>query len=328
MYDIDVIIASYLTGNASLEEMRFLKEWIAGDKANMVYFQKRREIWLASRGAWYDSEKAYSRFQRRVHDNASVRRRAFARYLSIGLAGAACLLVCVFLSFRKGVRSVCEPAVLAECSVSAPAGSTTSVTLSDGTVVTLNSDSHISYHRSFGMTERNITLSGEAFFDVRHDDALPFTVNVNGASIKDIGTKFNISAYDNNDFISVSVVEGSAEVHNLLGGGKEYAVLNASQTAEIIKGDGQMTVRVQSSISPSEWMNGAIVFENSTLLTIANELSRRYRVHVMIADEKLKSTRFYCCFVGDDCTLGDILKSLEATGKVRCEKNGSTIIFN
>ena len=328
MDDIDVIIATYLTGNASVEEMRSLKEWIAKDKENMAYFQKRREVWLASSGAKYDSANAYSRFQRKVHKHGVVRRRTFSRYLAIGLAGAACLLVCVSLSFRKGADSVREPAALAEFSVSAPAGSTTSVTLPDGTIVKLHSDSHISYRQRFGMTERNITLYGEAFFDVTHDESLPLTVSVNGATIRDIGTKFNINAHNNNDFISVSVVEGSAEVHNLLGNGKEHAVLNASQTAEISKEDGHMKVSTQSSLSPAEWIDGAILFENSTLVTIANELSRRYKVHVMITREELKSMRFYCCFAGESYTLQDILSSLEATGKVKCEKNGSTILFN
>lgn len=327
MDDIDVVIASYLTGNATLEEMKFLREWLASDNANLEYFRKKREIWLASSGTRYDSRNAYSRFQRKVHKNRSASRKLFFRYAWAGLAAAACLLTSIIFSFRHGALSVSEPAALAEFSVSAPAGSMTSITLPDGTSVTLNSDSRIVYCQSFGITERNLSLYGEAFFDVRHDEKLPLSVKVNGAVIRDIGTKFNISAHDNNDFISVAVVEGSAEVHNLLGSGKEYAVLNANEMAEISRDEGRMKVSALSSLSPASWTDGALVFENATLHTIANELSRKYKVHVMIMNDELRDTRFYCCFAGDDYSLGDVLKSLEATGKVKCERNGSTITF-
>ncbi len=327
MDDIDVIIASYLTGNASLEEMKFLKEWLASDTENLAYFQKQKEIWLAASGARYDSGNAYSRFQRKVHKNKSASRTVLFRYAGIGLAVAACLLTVVIFSFRHGARSVSEPAALAEFSVSAPAGSMTSITLPDGTAVTLNSDSRIVYCQSFGLTERNLSLYGEAYFDVKHDEKLPLTVKVNGATIRDIGTRFNIRAHDNDDFISVAVIEGCAEVHNLLGSGNEYTVLNANQMAEIFRNEGRMRVTGLSSISPAGWTDGSLAFENATLLTIVNELSRKYKVHVMIANEDIRDTRFYCCFAGDGYSLEDVLKSLEATGKVRCEKNGSTIIF-
>ena len=79
--------------------------------------------------------------------------------------------------------------------------------------------------------------------------------------------------------------------------------------------------------STAEWINGALIFDNATLLTIANELSRRYSVNIVIASENLRSTRFYCYFVGKDFTLDDILKSLESTGKVKCRKENGLIRF-
>ena len=327
MVDIDLIIASYLAGDATKEELETLREWIIESEKNAKYFQQRRQVWYATDQRRFNADKAFERFQRRIHKNSRVQWKRVLRYVGAGIAAAACIGLVIAYSFQRGRNSLVEPAQTAKFTVSAPAGSSTSLTLPDGTAVKLNSGSVLSYNQSFGMTERTLFLSGEAYFDVRHDEHLPLVVKVNGATVKDIGTKFNINAHDNNDVITVALVEGCSEVYNHLGTGRKVARLTENQIAEINRADGRMSVRRQSSLSPSEWINGALIFDNATLLTIANELSRRYSVNIVIASENLRSTRFYCYFVGKDFTLDDILKSLESTGKVKCRKENGLIRF-
>ena len=327
MVDIDVLIASYLAGDATREELETLRTWIAASEEHAAYFQQQRQIWYATDQKRFDAGKAHARFLRKIRNTHRENRKRYWRNAGISLAAAASLALAVFFSFQRGRTHFDESARQDRFSVSAPAGASTSLTLPDGTEVTLNSGSELSYSRSFGLTERTLFLSGEAYFDVRHDDSLPLVVEMAGASVKDLGTKFNINAHENNDVISIALVEGSVEVHNHLGTGREVARLRENQIAEINRAEGRMSVRRQSSLSPSEWINGALIFDNATLLTIANELSRRYKVNIVIADENLRSARFYCYFVGKDFTLGDVLKSLESTGKVKCRRSGDMILF-
>lgn len=325
--DIDVVIASYLAGTASKAELEFLKEWIAENPSNAEDFQKRREVWLAVSRKKYDAISAYTRFRRKVDAAVSGRKWLWLRIAGPLAAVAASLVLVAVLAYRQGMDTVKLMARHTEFIVEAPAGSRTDLKLPDGTSVWLNAGSKISYSQGFGLTDRNVRLSGEAYFEVEHDEAMPLVVSVKGASITDIGTKFNINAHTDNDFISVSLIEGSAEVRNILGNRSEIAVLKPGQQAEISRTDGRMNVRHQNTLTAREWINGALVFDNAALGSIANEIARRYNVSVSIADETLKSVRFYCYFTGAHYGLDDVLRSLESTDKVKVERGNNLIRF-
>lgn len=325
--DIDIVIASYFAGSASREELEFLKEWISETPANAECFKKRGEVWIAASKNKYDAAHAYTRFRRKADATMTGRGRAWLRVAGTIAAAAASLLLVVVLAYRQGMDTIKSAAKLAEFTVEAPAGSRTNLKLPDGTSVWLNAGSELSYSQGFGLTDRNVHLSGEAYFEVEHDESMPLVVNVKGASITDIGTKFNISAHADEDFISVSLIEGAAEVRNLFREMPEVALLKPGQQADVNRMDGHMSVRWQNAIAASEWVNGALIFDNASLASISKELARRYNVSVSIADESLKSVRFYCYFTGTHYGLDDVLRSLESTGKVKVGRENNVIGF-
>ncbi|HVZ97065.1 MAG TPA: FecR domain-containing protein, partial [Chitinophagaceae bacterium] len=86
------------------------------------------------------------------------------------------------------------------------------MTLSDGSHVWLNAGSSVTYPVAFIDNERKVTITGEAYFEVKHNEKMPFTVAANGVEVHDLGTSFNINAYDDEDAIRVTLLEGSVKV--------------------------------------------------------------------------------------------------------------------
>jgi len=206
-----------------------------------------------------------------------------------------------------------------------PTGKTYHLTLIDGTEVELNSNSIVSFNNSTISKQRDITLTGEAFFDVSHNKERPFVVKASDVMITVLGTEFNISNYSVNDFVRTTLVDGSVKISN----SNEKVVLTPGDQATIIKGDKRINVQ-QADIQVSvAWMSGRMVFRNETLEVLIPKLNRWFGVKFIIENESLKKSRFTGTLKKEN-DLTHFLRILEYTegidykveqGKVRLFKN-------
>ena len=97
-------------------------------------------------------------------------------------------------------------------SMKVPMGSTTETSLPDGTKVSLNSGTTLSYSQAYGIESRNVSLSGEAYFDIVHNEDMPLDITMAKMTIRDVGTKLNISNYPDDAQAIVTVDEGSVDI--------------------------------------------------------------------------------------------------------------------
>ncbi|MGB4577646.1 MAG: FecR family protein, partial [Paludibacter sp.] len=190
------IIDKVLSKNASQDEARQVAAWFATDEGQ-EYFSQRydRESYLLNEKIiteWSDHEIPTERMKIRFFSQLKMRIRTFRFRVAaaviipfIFLAGAF-----TFVANRTGVFSSEE---LAEVVV--PYGEQVQVVLQDGTIVQLNSGSHLQYPKSFGLFSRKVKLSGEGYFSVAKELGRPFMVNLNEINVKVTGTKFNAKAY-------------------------------------------------------------------------------------------------------------------------------------
>lgn len=172
-----------------------------------------------------------------------------------------------------------------------PAGKHFQMTLSDGTQVWLNASSSLEYPASFeGKKERRVKLVGEAFFEVKRDEEMPFYVEVGAnESIRVLGTSFNVNAYP----------ESKEHVTTLLSGKISYS-FHQEQEAIVLAPDQQVTLdcskgktevaHVDASAFVA-WKDGWIYFEDECLETLALRLSRLYGIRIEV-DDRLKSCAF------------------------------------
>lgn len=194
-------------------------------------------------------------------------------------------------------------------------GERTEVILADGTRVTLNADSSLSYPKAFGKSSREVRLTGEAFFEVTADASRPFTVEAGGLRTTVLGTKFNVSAFPNGTASVVSLVEGKVAVESLAGDQAASRVLTAGQQLTADRANGGVQVTAFTADAVLDWTHGALVFADDTIESVAQKIERRFGVTVEITDRALAKKTLSGHFEREG--LKEVLDMLSFTGGVR-----------
>jgi ferric-dicitrate binding protein FerR (iron transport regulator) len=162
------------------------------------------------------------------------------------------------------------------------------VTLLDGTKITLNADSKLKYPVRFGEESREVFLEGEAYFEVNHDDYKPFIVHTGNVLTIDLGTKFNVCAFPNEESITVSLEEGKVEVSTGASGTKKSDVF-LSPTQQLVYNKENETNKIEEFDLQKVigWKDNILVFDNEPLSKVLVPLERYFGVKFEIADQSL-----------------------------------------
>lgn len=162
-----------------------------------------------------------------------------------------------------------------------PYGSHSKVCLSDGTVVWLNAGSRLVYPSRFIKKTREVYLIGEAFFHVHKNPDQPFIVRAGGQDIKVLGTKFNVSAYPEDDIIQTVLAEGSVSLHTEGAGffSKDLK-LEPNQMASFNKNSRNTKIKSVVASNYTSWTKGLLSFHGADLSRITKKLERYYNIHI------------------------------------------------
>ncbi|TCC95740.1 FecR family protein [Pedobacter hiemivivus] len=204
-------------------------------------------------------------------------------------------------------------------SISTPKGGQYEVVLPDGTKVWLNSASSIQFPTAFTGTERKVSLEGEAYFEVAKNKAMPFKVKTNLQEIEVLGTHFNIMAYDNENSIKTTLVEGSVKVSSK--GGR--ALLKPGQQAELNKINNHLSIQEVYTRDAIAWKSGIFMFAHEDIRSILNKISRWYDVEVIY--KNTASANRYSGSISRFEDVTEVLKTMEMTGTVHFEIKGRRI---
>ena len=200
----------------------------------------------------------------------------------IGLAIASCIALFFIFSLSKEVEGglrvfeatqtvqiVKEETVNGMTTVYVPRGMQKRLELPDGTCVTLNAESQLTYETSqFGQNERKVILQGEALFDVAKDSLRPFIVQSGKLSTKALGTVFNVKDYSTEE-MKITLLSGSLNQQEL------------------------RTVKIPQTEDITSWAEGNFYFDNQTLVEILCELGRWYNVSVIFKSKDCMNTRLH-----------------------------------
>ncbi len=195
-----------------------------------------------------------------------------------------------------------------------PKGGEYKLTLSDGTKIWLNSNSKLRYPSQFGTGVRKVHLEGEAFFQVARDVEHPFIVDVTTAEVKVLGTSFNVNAYNDQDEIFTTLVEGKVEVNDGFRGTSQELLPNDQLCFN--KLNGKTSKKIVDTRLYTAWKDGRFVFENQSLEDIMIRLSRWYDMDVFFLTNSIKQSKY----TGDVARYDDInsiLEMIEVTEKVK-----------
>ncbi|MFT3705568.1 MAG: FecR domain-containing protein [Agriterribacter sp.] len=272
----------------------------------------------------------------------------FSRW-SFAIAACVCgigLFSIWFLAFhsKDNLNATIAQAEIKDSVTVALNGERKRIVLPDSTKVHLNSGSKLVFKKDFGKADRQVWLTGEAFFEVTKDKTHPFFVNTNRMLVKVLGTVFNVKAYDTKEDIETTVVEGKVEV-SLKDDAEKKVILTphekislksnqslGADSAKSVNEPVHPTYAVQTVKAvakgeemPSEavWVNEKMVFVQEPFETVALKMERWYNVRIHFENEKMKGLLMNGDF--DNAGIDDALKVLQIMVRFKYETKGSDI---
>lgn len=211
---------------------------------------------------------------------------------------------------------------VAHNTLSTPRGGQFAIVLSDGTKIWLNASSSLYYPTFFTGSEREVALTGEAYFEVAPDKQKPFLVNVGDMRVEVLGTHFNVNAYSNESAIRTTLLEGSVVVRD----GTASAKLRPGQEGVVSWNDGQLAVVDDADIATAvAWKHGMFQFSKADIQTVMRQVSRWYNVDVIYGGELPKQV--FDGKISRSAELSDMLEILKLSD-VELSVEGNKIMIH
>ena len=316
----DEILVKYLLGEANQFERSAVERWINAKPENEKYFNHFQLIWETSKTVvippGVNTDDAWKRFKERAAKESTqtavvkrmTSRRSWVRAASIAV------LVAGIAAFTYFVSQLSTTPITISSSI-APVKDT----LPDGSFVTLNKNSSISYSSKFKGDQRRVQLTGEAFFTVTPDKEKPFVISVNDILVTVVGTSFNVKSINGNTQV---VVETGV-----------VRVSKNNKTIELRPGQKAITSQTDISIVKEEvtdqlhkyYRTREFVCDRTPLWKLVEVLNEAYDANITIGNDKLKNLPLTATFYNQ--SLDKILDIIGETFDISVERKDGQIIL-
>lgn len=364
--DFAMLAALKISGEATPEELLQLEKLLEEQPLLMLQLLTLEKIWQEKHSLYPANTKtAYNRHLQRLSNHLSQpvlqyeEEKKFAgnelqepvernirnyRRLWISLAAAASVISFFLLYLQYGKTSKNNTS-LAQNTVSTRPGTRSQLTMPDGTQVWLNAGSKLTYSEHSYLENREVSLTGEAYFDVIKDKAHPFVIHTQTADVKVLGTAFNIRSYPNEEITETALIRGIVEVtpHNnpdkkiILKPYEKLTLRNNDTALKETLADGTHkdqnetlmvlqklhTNEKDSTTAETSWTRNTLAFDAETMEQVALKLERWYAVKVVITDKTLRGVKYTGTYTNE--TLQEVLNSLKLSGKFNYGINGKEV---
>ena len=309
----------YISGKADQKEIVFVETLFSGGHENIGLRKHLEKDWEDDRQNATPSDADLNRLLDRVHhmirNKEDQKRKLFIhRLIHFYRKVAAILLLPLLFSGSLAIVYLGKPkSNIAEQHVTsvihAPMGSRVSFSLPDGSKGWLNSGSSLTYSIPFN-SNRSVTLVGEAWFDVCHNEKSPFEVMAGSSKVKVLGTSFNVSAYLGDKYMEVVLKNGKVEFY--AEPNSQKVMISPSQ--KLVYCNNAVKLSVTDPSKYSAWTDGKLVFRGDNMLEVAARIGRWYNVKVVLADKDLEKFSFRATF--EDDSLEEVLRLLSLTSPI------------
>lgn len=300
------LLYKYLAGNASADEKKEIVIWLNAKKENKQEFLALRTLYDIT--LWQEevvvpsltlllSGKKYKIYQ--------------PIYELLKITAIILITFCCTKYFYA--QETKETATMQ--TVYVPSGQRSKVTLADGTEVWLNAKTTFTFPNRFSPTSREVSLDGEGYFEVVHNEKKPFIVKTQHYNIQVLGTKFNVSAYSHTSSFEASLLSGIIEVTSRRG--NEKVRLYPHQ--KVFLENNRLS---QSNIENYDyflWKDGIVSFDDETVQEILYKLQLYYDIKIIIKNKSILSDRYTGKFRTKD-GIEHIMKVLQLNKKFTYEK--------
>ncbi len=320
-------IAAYLRNTASDTDKQVLKEWVTASPENQQIFEEMIIRWNAiskepAASPQVDYKQLWQRIQKTTNIVPSMKQPIhkmlhFYRYMSAAvLFGVICTLSLFFL--------LSKPSPAREMIVQTQKGQKVMIVLPDSTNVWLNGNTSITYSSDFSASNRSIILDGEAYFDVRHESDHPFIVHTETVDIVELGTAFNVNAYNDDPSVTVSLVRGELAVRakadeSILG------VLEPNESLVIRKDNLEAKKYIADAETISLWHLNMLKINYFDQYQMWKAIANWYGVDIKVSNAPKNKTYY---FTVKTQSLRELLNDVNKITPIDYDVDGETVIIS
>jgi ferric-dicitrate binding protein FerR (iron transport regulator) len=313
-----------MLNEATPDEQLLVREWLQADAANRKYYEHFKTIWDESKtlaaNIILDEKAAWQKFKGRIQttkgeeQGAKTVRLSFIRKLQVA-AAVLLLVVGGWLLYS----TLHQPAAIAMMNKQTFLNTAVD-TLSDGSIITLNKHTVLSYPTAFKGKTRTVQLKGEAFFAVAHDKAKPFIVEADNVRIKVVGTAFNVKHYDSS--VQIIVESGIVQVSNT----QQTVLLHKGEEVLIQNTNAVFRKSIVTDSLYNYYRTKEIICNKTPLPAVITTINEAYDTHIVLGDDAVKQLQLSTTFKNED--LNTVISIIQQTFDLRVTQQGDSTILN
>lgn len=354
------LLAKKLSGEldpAEQEEFNYLLEESEFNKQQYVFF---KDYWAQHQEQYSNSDLMFNRIKSRItipetandqseEGNYPSDKSSRFRWFIRSIAATLVIGLGIGLYYNLNERAELKSKGVLELTKT-PSRVRSKIFLSDGSIVTLNSETVLKYPPSFKGKTREVYLNGEAFFDIKKDPDHPFIVHAGNMSIRVLGTEFNVRSYDNDVASETTLIRGAIEVtlkdrpsDRIILKPHEKLVLKSHPATIVSKNKNEAALKKDSvntsyaltmltylrsndtTVVETSWTNNQLIFKDDDFKAIANKMQRWYGIQIVFKNEEAKNYHFTGVFEKE--SVYQALKALQMIEPFTYEVENKTIFI-
>lgn len=307
------IISRYFRGQLSDNEYELLANYLQ-DSTNREFFEQAKQEWNLDPEMEETGKTIWKRLEFKINrQNTTKFKMPVTRRLWVQVASAVAILILGFLGGGLITYFISSNPINQEQLVfETPRGEKSMVKLPDGSEVWLNANSRLVYN-SFSSTHRQVELKGEAFFKVKHNAKAPFVVKTNECSVEDLGTTFNVMAYDEFGRKEITLLNGKVNVQ----AEGEAKVLKPGES--LILKDHKMQIKEVDASQSALWVDNKFNFKNIPLSELMKRLENWYDVDITLVNKSGREVNYTGTFKNEE-TIWQVLDAIKVYTPIQYHK--------
>lgn len=311
-----LLLSKRFSGEITPDESAMLDEWLRQSPENKQFAADIQRVWEHSEGYGKtfspNLEADFQKVQARIQHVNQVPLRATLGQKLMRAAAVLVLLLASVWGWQQFSGSTGSDVV-----ITAEQAKKEEVKLPDGSKIWLREGSQLAYANQWTGKERRVKLQGEAYFEVEHDPAHPFKVELeNGGSVEVLGTQFNVQQTSN----QISVLVRSGKVRFSPNAQTTGPVLTANQKAVFEHSAAQVRVSTLSSLNELAWQTGGLEFVNTPLDQVVADLEKYYSVKIALRNPAMRPCPHSAPLTSQP--IDKVLETLALTHQLRVKKTG------
>ncbi len=314
------LIGKYLANEASTEDINMLEKWVREGEKNKDTFNKYKQSWILSgvnrENKKIDVESEWAAlssklFKNRIEPAPSPKVRKLQPGIPLFFKIAAAVVVLFATTFflynfflKPGTENMMATNLIE------------TETLSDGTIITLNRNSTLSYPKEFKKGIRKVKLTGDAFFEVDHNKNQPFVIESQNIEIEVLGTSFYVDSHEDNSTVEVVVNSGGVALRS---DKENQIILKAGDKGIFDKKTGQLFRAKNTDVNYNSWKTKLLVFDDTKLVEVVDKLNEVYSTNIEIINPEINNCRITVTI--DNMTIEAVINILRETLDIVIEKH-------